>query len=311
MAVAARTVNSLTEAANAPKRPAAGVRAGTYYLEVGDDEIVDGWHTHEFHQLEYAIEGVVAVETTTARYLVPPRQALWIPAGIEHCSTLTRLKAMSVFFDPSVELPADGVRILSATPLLREMIRYARRWPVSRSGPDPLADAYFDLFGRLVAESFDDETPLSLPTTRDPLVGAAIEYTDAHLAEVTLAALCSAVGTSERSLRRAFVSATGMTWRQYLQESRLLKAMALLAEGDESTLTIALSVGFESVSAFTRAFHRFVGETPRTYRRRTRAIPGEDAWDDEAALRAVQQWSHWEAHEGAATSFAELKRRTR
>ena len=312
MAVAARTVNSLTEAANAPQRPASGVRAGTYYLEVGDDEVVDGWHTHEFHQLEYAIEGVVAVETTTARYLVPPRQALWIPAGVEHCSMLTRLKAVSVFFDPSVDLPAgDCVRIVSATPLLREMIRYARRWPVSRTGSDPLADAYFDLLGRLVAESFNDETPLSLPTTRDPLVGAAIEYTDAHLADVTLAALCSAVGTSERSLRRAFVNATGMTWRQYLQESRLLKAMALLAEGDQSTLNIALSVGFDSVSAFTRAFHRFAGETPRTYRRRTRAIPGEDAWDDEAALRAVQQWSHWDAHEGAATSFAELKRRTR
>src|SRR5262245_24041217 len=124
MAVAARTVNSLTEAANVPRDAAPGVRAGTYYLEVGDDEVVDGWHTHEFHQLEYAIEGVVAVETSTARYLVPPRQALWIPAGVEHCSTLTRLKAVSVFFDPSGDLPAsDGVRILSATPLLREMIR--------------------------------------------------------------------------------------------------------------------------------------------------------------------------------------------
>ena len=109
MAVAARTVNSLTEAANAVQDVASGVRAGTYYLEVGDDEIVDGWHTHEFHQLEYAIEGVAAVETTNARYLVPPRQALWIPAGVEHCSTLTRLKAVSVFFDPSVELRVFSV----------------------------------------------------------------------------------------------------------------------------------------------------------------------------------------------------------
>ena len=39
------------------------------------------------------------------------------------------------------------------------------------------------------------------------------------------------------------MNATGITWRQYLQESRLLKAMALLAEGDQSTLTIAMSVG--------------------------------------------------------------------
>jgi AraC-like DNA-binding protein len=301
----------LTRAANARHEAASGVRAGTYYLEVGVDEVVDGWHSHEFHQLEYAVEGVVAVETTTARYLVPPRQALWIPAGVDHCSTLTRVKAVSVFFDASADLPAgDRVRILSATPVLREMIRYARRWPVSRTGSDPLADAYFDVLGRLVVEWFEDETPLSLPTTNDPLVAAAIEYTDAHLADVTLPALCSAVGTSERSLRRAFVNATGMTWRQYLQESRLLKSMALLADGDQSTLSIALSVGFDSVSAFTRAFHRFAGETPRTYRRRTRALPVEDAWDDEAALKAVQQWSHWDPRpDGSGMSFSELKRR--
>ena len=303
MAVSARSVNSATESANA--------RAGSYYLEVGDDEVVDGWHSHEFHQLELAVEGVLAVETTGARFLVPPRQALWIPAGVEHCSTLTRVKAVSVFFDPSVDLPAgDGVRVLSATPVLREMVRYARRWPVSRTGADPLADAYFDVLARLVVEWFDDERPLSLPTTRDPLVAAAIEYTEAHLADVTLPELCHAVGTSERSLRRAFVNATGMPWRQYLRESRLLKAMGLLAESDQSTLSIALTVGFESVSAFTRAFHRYAGETPRAYRRRTRAVPIEAVWDDEAALRAVQQWSHWNSRtEGSATSFADLKRR--
>ena len=85
MAVAARTVNSLTEAANARHEALAGatVRAGTYSLELGD-EVMTGWHSHEFHQLEYALEGVAEVETVTARYLLPPRQALWIPAGVEH-----------------------------------------------------------------------------------------------------------------------------------------------------------------------------------------------------------------------------------
>jgi mannose-6-phosphate isomerase-like protein (cupin superfamily) len=78
------------------------VRAGTYATEVGD-EVITGWHSHDLHQIEYAFEGVAQVETATARYLLPPQQAVWIPAGVEHCSTLTHDKTVSVFFDPGAD----------------------------------------------------------------------------------------------------------------------------------------------------------------------------------------------------------------
>jgi AraC-like DNA-binding protein len=273
MAGTARSANLLTPAANVRHEgvSASLVRAGTYYLEVGD-EVVTGWHWHDLHQVEYAFEGVAEVETVTARYLLPPQQAVWIPAGVEHCSTLTHVKAISVFFDPAMGLPAgDRVRILAAAPVIREMIRYARRWPISRTSSEPMADAFFDALSYLVVEWLDNETMLCLPTSRDPLVAAAMDYTREHLADATVRDVCAAVGTSERSLRRAFLAATGMSWRRYLQESRLLKAMALLTQDDRNVLGIALAVGFQSVSAFTRAFGRYAGEAPTTYRHRIRS----------------------------------------
>jgi transcriptional regulator GlxA family with amidase domain len=97
-----------------------------------------------------------------------------------------------------------------------------------------------------------------------------MEFTDANLATVTAAEVCRNVGVSERSLRRAFPTATGMTWRQYLFESRLLRAMALLAEPGSSILEVATEVGFEG-SSFSRAFARHMGETPSAYRRRVLA----------------------------------------
>jgi AraC-like DNA-binding protein len=97
-----------------------------------------------------------------------------------------------------------------------------------------------------------------------------MSYTDAHLADVTLGAMCTAVGVSERSLRRQFGATTGMTWRQYLLQSRLLRAMALLTEPGRTVIDVATEVGFDSVSAFTRAFVRLAGETPTAYRRRSR-----------------------------------------
>ena len=75
---------------------------------------------------------------------------------------------------------------------------------------------------------------------------------------------------SERTLRRQFGAATGMTWRQYLLQSRLLRAMALLTEPGRSVIDVATEVGFDSVSVFTRAFVRLAGETPTAYRRRSR-----------------------------------------
>jgi AraC-like DNA-binding protein len=101
-------------------------------------------------------------------------------------------------------------------------------------------------------------------------------YSREHLAGVSIAEACGAVGISERSLRRRFAATTGMTWRQYVLESRLLRAMSLLAEPDRTVLAVATDVGFDSVSAFTRAFARYAGETPSAYRRRVRRPTNSD-----------------------------------
>jgi AraC-like DNA-binding protein len=279
-----------------PSPTGQAVQAGTYFPDVST-MVVAGWHTHDLHLLEYAFEGVVEVETATARYFLPPQQAAWIPAGAEHNTTLTRAKAAAAFFAPAMGLPAgDRVRILAVPPVIREMILYAKRWPIGRTSRDPMADAFFNALACLVVEWLDCEDPLCLPTSRDPLISAVMDYTSEHLADVTLHALCAAVGTPERTLRRAFLGATGISWRQYLLQSRLLKAMALLAEDKQNVLDIALAVGFESVSAFTRAFGRLTGETPTAYRRRIRAghaaSATAEALPTELATRTVRQWTH-------------------
>ena len=272
MTVAAYEANNLPPAAThglVDMRQGTAVVSGTYVYD--GPGLVTGWHSHDLHQLEYAFTGTIQVETDSAHYLLPPQQAAWIPAGLSHRSTLSQVKTVSVFFAPSL-VPDEGgrARILAAAPVLREMILYGVRWPISRAHSDPGADSFFTTLATLVLEWLDHELPLCLPTTKDPLVRAVMEHTNAHLATVTAAEVCRTVGVSERSLRRAFPAATGMTWRQYLFESRLLRSMALLAEPDPSILDVATAVGFEG-SSFARAFARHTGETPSAYRRRVTA----------------------------------------
>jgi AraC-like DNA-binding protein/quercetin dioxygenase-like cupin family protein len=245
------------------------VVAGTFVYD--GPNLVSGWHSHDLHQLEYAFQGTVEVETEAAHYLLPPQQAAWIPAGLSHSSTLTGVRTISVFFAPTL-VPDEGhrARILAAAPVIREMILYAVRWPISRLQSDPGADSFFTALAGLVLEWLEHETPLCLPTSKDPLVRSVMEHTNANLATVTPVEICRAVGISERSLRRAFPAATGMTWHQYLFESRVLRAMALLSEPGPSILDVANAVGFEG-SSFARAFARHTGETPSAYRRRVTA----------------------------------------
>jgi AraC-like DNA-binding protein/mannose-6-phosphate isomerase-like protein (cupin superfamily) len=243
------------------------IRAGT--IAFAGEDFATGWHRHDLHQVEYAFEGVVQVETRSARYLLPPQQAVWIPAGVAHNTSFRRVRTISAFFDPATFGDGgDRARILAVAPVIRELLLYAQRWPIGRVETDADADSVFDALARIVAGSLEHEMPLALPTTSDPIIAEAMAYTDEHLRGATAASVGRAVGLSERSLRRHFTAATGMTWRRYLLQSRLLRAMAMLTGGNRTVLEIATAVGFDSVSAFTRAFRSLTGETPSAYRRR-------------------------------------------
>jgi len=243
-------------------------RAGTFgYI---GQPAVTSWHTHDLHQLEYSLHGAVELETRTARYLLPPQQAVWIPAGMTHQTTVRLdVHTVSAFFRPDlIPQPGDRVRILAASPLMREMLLYGLRWPVDRDPDDTVADAFFVALANLVTDSLDHETPLQLPTSANPLIAAAMAYTSEHLDRVTPADAAAAAGVSERTLRRRFFAETGMSWRTYLTHSRLLRAMALLADDGPTILRVATTVGFESHSAFTRAFTAYTGQSPTAYRHR-------------------------------------------
>ena len=111
---------------------------------------------------------------------------MWIPAGLSIARRSRTVRSIAVFFDPAMVAGADDrVRVLAATPLLREMIVFATRWPIDRPASDPVADVYFDALAALVREWLEHEAPLSLPTSADPIVRAVMEYTDAHLDDVT------------------------------------------------------------------------------------------------------------------------------
>ena len=246
--------------------------AGSYLYE--GDGLITGWHSHEVHQIEYAMHGVVEVETDSAHYLLPPQQAAWIPVGLEHQAVMNAdVKTVAVMFAPELISDAGGrARIIAVSPLIREMMIYALRWPIDRGAgsveDEAVADGFFRTLAQLVSEALDHEAPLSLPTSEHPIVAAALAYTKQHLDSVTADDVSRAVSVSERTLRRLFQDTLGLSWRTYLLHARMLRAMALLAAPGQSVQATSSAVGFENLSSFTRSFTQFCGETPSGYRKR-------------------------------------------
>jgi AraC-like DNA-binding protein len=246
--------------------------AGSYLYE--GEGLITGWHFHDVHQIEYALHGVVEVETEAAHYLLPPQQAAWIPAGLRHQAVMNPdVKTVAVMFDSQIIRDGgDRARIIAVSPLIREMMIYALRWSIER-GPgsaqdEGTSDNFFRTLAALVTEALDHEAPLSLPTSDHPIVSAALAYTKAHLDSVSVDEVARAVLVSERTLRRLFSDTLGLSWRTYVLHARMLRAMALLAAPGQSVQATSSAVGFESLSSFTRCFTQFCGETPSAYRRR-------------------------------------------
>ncbi|EKF17493.1 helix-turn-helix domain-containing protein [Nitratireductor pacificus] len=78
----------------------------------------------------------------------------------------------------------------------------------------------------------------------------------------TIEALAREAGLSQKRLKTGFRGLYGVAVYAYLQEQRLLEARRLLGAGGMSVTQIALSVGYNSASHFSRLFARRFGLQP-------------------------------------------------
>ncbi len=81
-----------------------------------------------------------------------------------------------------------------------------------------------------------------------------------------LAAAISASGVPERSLKRRFRKATGLSMIECLQNLRIEAAKRLLEQGRTPIDEISHQVGYEDPSFFRRLFKRLAGLAPSQYR---------------------------------------------
>jgi len=220
-------------------------------------------HSHERHQLLYAIRGVMRLSTANEVWVVPGDRAVFIPASTRHSVEMCgAVSVRTLYIDAArFHLAADQLRVISVTPLVRELITALSEEPVV---PEPGSR------GVLIAQLLELELQsasaesFSVPLPTDPRLQRLCAALLADPADNrTLERWSEVCGASARTLSRLCERELGMSFRRWRQLVRFHSAIEALARG-EPIAAVARNSGYRSPSAFSAAFHDFFGQPPST-----------------------------------------------
>lgn len=111
------------------------------------------------------------------------------------------------------------------------------------------------------------------PRAADELVARCQLWAAANYRiESPVAQMSSLSGLPERTFKRRFAQATGMTPLEYIHTLRLEEAKQLLESTELPVEAVAFEVGYQDASFFGRLFRRKVALTPAQYRKRFGAL---------------------------------------
>jgi AraC-like DNA-binding protein/quercetin dioxygenase-like cupin family protein len=222
------------------------------------------WHQHTWHQLLYAVTGVMTVETTAGLWVVPANRAVWLPARTSHAIAMSGAVGMrALYVSPRLArtFPRD-CRVVSVPALFRELILDA----VQRGGLTcrrvheyHLLEVILDFITTLPADSLRID---QVSDERAARVARALIDNPSERASLEL--LAKRAGASRRTIERAFRRETGLSFGSWRRRVRLVHALRLLAAGQPVT-RVALEIGYDSVSAFVSRFRQTFGLTPGQY----------------------------------------------
>lgn len=237
--------------------------AVAFGIQVVEGEQYIPEHQHRKGQLILALHGAITCEVENALWMVPPQFAVWVPGEVPHSNRATpQAELCFLFIEPgAAKMPAHCCT-LKISPLVRELIlTLAQRDENARLMPETQ---------RLIQVLFDElpqqpEQQLQLPVSTHPKIRLMVEMMEAEPAQwQTLSQWANRFAMSERNLARLVVKETGLNFRRWRHQLQLILALQMLVRG-LNVQQVALSLGYDSTTAFISMFRKGLGQTPGRY----------------------------------------------
>lgn len=227
-----------------------------------------GEHSHSMGQILFTGQGCIRVRLAQPALLcmLPPTRLVWIPPGVPHQARIRHsVDYRSVYFGaPYLDFLPDTPQVLAVSPLLKALLIQMSNAPFSTDWSNGKAHQIANLCIAELRDAAPDSLILPMPTDRRlSSLGQHLERLPPSLQE-----LARQVGACERTIARMVRRDTGMSYQEWRQQWKLIRAIEMLSV-DERLSDVTQELGFTSDSAFIAFFRGMTGTTPKAYSRQS------------------------------------------
>lgn len=223
-------------------------------------------HSHTWGQLHLIKQGVLEMEVDKQKMVCPANYAIWTPAHQKHRAfnrNDVEYCAINIALSISQGLPSHACMI-PLTPLLRAIID-----DLVERNTTAVVTEEDKCLSYVLMERLAKTNPIEnyLPSTEDKLLAPILAKLQENPADdSSLATWAKRVFSTERTLARRFQKELKMSFNDWRQRAKLVKAMALLKESI-SINEIAFQLGYSQGSSFIKMFRKLTGVTPDQFRK--------------------------------------------
>lgn len=242
------------------------VQKQAYVWHEADWKFSDEWHSHHMGQLIFVEKGVQYLHTAERTYLLPTHHCAWIPPGLAHrtSSPVSPVYLRCIFLSKTADDPFFKALSIFHTPrVLREMILFTEQWSRLEAEDQLELDFLKALIG-ILPIAFQSALPLVLPVPQNPRIASMIDYLTANISsDLKIPEVAANFNLSARTMERLFQQDIGITVAGYIKLYKIIKAVELLSVTGETVKSVALQVGYYSVSTFSNTFYKVLGLRPQ------------------------------------------------
>lgn len=118
-----------------------------------------------------------------------------------------------------------------------------------------------------VVETFSESMFNYIPSKNNEIIKKAMLYISEHFnTPLTLEDVATHIHLHPSYFSSLFKHSTGSSFKEYLNMVRIEESKRLLSNTDFSIIDIAVAVGFEDQSYFSKVFKKYTGLTPKQFR---------------------------------------------
>lgn len=222
-------------------------------------------HSHTRGQFLYAASGSMRLTMDLGCWIIPPKRAVWLPAGYVHqTGSIGQVEMRTLYIASNVDsisLPTTP-RMLHVSLLLHELVLRVTAMPIEYDEGGQDGQIVKALLGEI---DWTPIHPVSLPSLRD----RRLQHMERSLLSrpgdpATLEQWAAKLDISARTLMRLIRRETELTFQTWRDQIRTFVAIPMLTER-RPLVEIADLLGYDTAWAFTAMFKRVTGKVPSQY----------------------------------------------